>query len=356
MRTTLLCLALLLPLAAPLALAEGATDSDSFLFVTFELGDVRAKETLNGVLHATYNGATTETTIAGRAGEPIQASLSLPANSTAGDWSVELRDLQQASLFTVAGRLTSDGIQILTSNVDSNRIDLPRDTTSLRVIKGYVSATVTLIGQLERAGCCNATLGIDANADGTVSPQETQTVHATGSEVRVTVSLPRAAPSVPYVFTIQTPDGRTVARASGTYSFTKLNGVSAAGEFDPEIVEYVTGSVERQPHLVQHDIGSSILLQTVAGSAREEDGPRVFFTMGTPRTESTGSEGAGTDAGSARAEPSEQSATPAQAPGPSLGQRILALFTGPIFLAILLGSFLAAGLAFAARRMMDRAN
>lgn len=349
MRTTLLSLAILLAATAPLSLAVAAED-DSFLFVTFELGDIRATAPLNGVLTATYNGAATETAIAARSGETLQGSLSLPANGTAGDWSVALRTLDGTGIFQVAGRLTSDGIQILTSSVDSTKLELPRDTTSLRVIKGYVSATVTLVGMLQNAGCCSATLGIDANADGNVSSDETQTVQASGSEVRVSVSLPRAAPSVPYLFTIRTQDGATVARASGTYSFTKLNGVSAAGEFDPEVVEYVTGSVERQPHLVQHDIGSSILLQTVAGSERSEEGPRVFFTMGTPSAEESAPPvGTADDAGAV------ELAT-ASAAGPSLGQRILALFTGPVFLAILLGSLLAAGLAFAARRMMERST
>lgn len=346
MRTILISLALLLTIAPPAAIAQPEA-ADSFHFVTFELGDVIAKDAFNGVFSATFNDASTETAIAARAREPLQGSLSLPATAAAGQWSVDVRTLAGESLMRVSGAITSDGIQILASNVDSTRLELPRDTTSIRVIKGYVSATVTLIGQVKNPGCCTATLGIDANADGAVSAEESRTVEATTQEVRVAITLPRAAPSVPYVFTIETADGRTVARASGTYSFTKLNGVSATGEFDPAHVEYVTGSVERQPHLVQHDIGSSILLQTVAGSERQEEGPRVFFTMGTPSVEPASGEATGATV---------DAATIQQEARPSLGQRILALFTGPVFLAIVLGSFLAAGLAFTARRMIERAR
>lgn len=351
MRTTLSIAALVLATAL-VPTAPAAPAGDSFLFVTFELGDVVARAPFQGTFRATFANATAETTLAARAGDALAGSLSLPVEGGAGSWSVELATLAGVRLLRVGGELSAEGIRILGSEVDSGRLDLPRDTTSLRVVKGHVSATVALVGHLRTPDCCSATLGIDADADGEISAAESQTVRAVGREVRATVSLARAAPSVPYLFTVTDGAGRVVARASGTYSFTKLNGVSANGEFDPAVVEHVTGSVDRVPHLVQHDIGSSILLQTVAGSAKETDGPRVFFTMGTPGAtapaETRIEEGA----------PQETVATEtAGEPAPRAASWVsatLALVMSPTFLAIVVGAFVAAFLAFAARRMLDR--
>lgn len=333
MKTLALVLAAIVLLPAVHAEADAALE-----FVTLELGDVTAKAPVTATFRGTFADASAETHVTALNGQGLDASVSIPAPISAGSWSVDLADAAGASLLHVAGVLSADGIQILESRVDSTRLDLPRDTTSLRVIKGYVSATVTLVGSLKEAGCCKATLSIDADADGAMSDVETRTVQAEGDEVRAVLALDRVAPTVPYVFTIQDASGRTVATASGTYSFTKLNGVSTTGEFDPAVVAYVTGNVDRVPHLLQHDIGSGILLQSVSGSARDEEGPRVFFTMGTPTTEPASvSESAAVSEG-----------------GPSLWHRVVALFTGPVFLAILLGALAAALLALAAKRLMDR--
>lgn len=345
--TSMLAAAMILPTTAVTA----ESGPDSFFYVSFELGDIIASTSMTGIFQAMFSNATTEAPFTARAGEPIQGSLVLPASGTSGEWAVSLVPSTGAPILSARGILSAESIQILGSHVDSTQVDLPTDTTSLRVVKGYVSATVTLVGELKRANCCTATLGIDANADGEISSHESQAVQAEGNQVKATIQLARAAPSVPYVFTIATPEGKTVARASGTYSFTKLNGVSANGEFDPDVVSFVTGSVERTPHLVKHDIGSSILLQTVPGSAREEEGPRVFFTMGTPVPPKSDDASQATQAAGTQQASADSTNT---SPNPSLMSRILSFLTGTVFLAILAGSFLAALLAFAARRLMDR--
>lgn len=349
-RTTTLTIAALLALTA-LAPAMGTAQTNNgegFHFVTFELGEVIAKDRIDATLDATFASETTSTHVSGLPGEALRASLSLPVTSDANEhWSVNLSTTAGEPLLQARGTLSSEGIQIHGSHVDSDRLDLPRDTTSLRVLKGYVSATISLVAQLAQADCCTATLGIDGNADGNITGDEKRTVPAAGDTVEASVHLERAAPSVDYVFSITNQAGTTVARASGTYSFAQLNGISADGEFDPAYVEHVTGTVDREPHVTEHAIGSSILLQTVSGSNKDADGPTVFFTMGTPEDPAPADEN-GSENQTVTAAPSST--------GPSMGEQVMELITGPVFLAVVIGSFTAAVLAFTVRRVMERAG
>lgn len=353
-KNTIAAATLALVMIAPATLAVVNTPATEF--VTFETGQITAKVPAQGVIIGTFEGERAETTFKAIAGGAIAGSVSIPISKATGNWTYEMKSTTGTSFLRAEGFIAPEYAMVTSRFVDEGVINLPPTTVSLWLLTGYVSAVVTAEGEVKEDNCCTASLAIDTNADGaTDGATESATGAAAGRHMTVTVRLAAAPASVPYLFEVKDRDGTTVGHASGTYSFARLNSVSADAEFDPNVVAFFTASVDRDPHLIQHPIHAETLTERILGSARNATGaPPTFFTIGQKEelTNQTGSiplvGGDTNDTGHVN-----QTMKAASTETDFVSQ-VLAVFTAPMVVAIVVLSVLGSALAFIVLRPKAR--